>query len=71
MKDSQNAIEVENITKKFKVYFDKGNQLKEKILFHNRNRYEEHWVLKGISFQVKKERQSVWSVITAVVRVPH
>lgn len=54
MKDSQNAIEVENITKKFKVYFDKGNQLKEKILFHNRNRYEEHWVLKGISFQVKK-----------------
>ncbi len=50
----ENAIEVKNITKKFKVYFDKGNSLKEKILFHDRNRHEEHWVLKGISFEVKK-----------------
>ena len=26
-----NAIEVKNITKKFKVYYDKGNSLKEKL----------------------------------------
>lgn len=53
MKD-ENAIEVRNLTKKFKVYFDKGSSLKERILFRNRNRYEERWVLNGISFNVKK-----------------
>lgn len=48
------VIEVNNIKKKFKVYFDKGNSLKEKVIFKNRNKYEERWVLKGISFSVKK-----------------
>ena len=51
---SENAIEVKNLKKMFKVYYDKGSQLKEKILFRNRNRYEERWVLNGISFEVKK-----------------
>ena len=50
----ENAIEVRNVTKKFKVFYDKGSQLKEKMLFKKRNRYEERWVLKGISFEVKK-----------------
>lgn len=50
----ENAIEVENITKSFKVYLDKGNTIKEKILFSNRRHYENRAVLKGISFQVKK-----------------
>lgn len=50
----ENAIEVKNIKKNFKVYFDKGNQLKERALFKNRNRYEERIVLDGISFSVKK-----------------
>lgn len=49
-----NVIEVNNITKKFKVYFDKGNSLKEKVIFKKRNKYEERWVLKGVSFSVKK-----------------
>lgn len=43
----ENAIEVKDVTKKFKVYLDKGSQLKERLLFHERNRYEERWVLKG------------------------
>lgn len=50
----ENAIEVRDLTKKFKVFYDKGNQLKEKILFHNRNRYENRWVLNGISFNVRR-----------------
>ena len=54
MEDRENAIEVTNVTKKFKVYFDKGNTLKEKMLHTERNRYEEREVLKGISFCVKK-----------------
>lgn len=48
------AIEVKNITKSFKVYLDKGNTMKEKMLFKKRRRYEERKVLQGISFQVKK-----------------
>ncbi len=50
----ENAIEVNHITKSFKVYLDKGSTLKEKVIFKNRRRYEERQVLKGISFEVKK-----------------
>lgn len=49
-----NAIEVKNITKKFKVYNDKGYSLKDKMLFWNRNKHEDRMVLRGISFEVKK-----------------
>lgn len=49
-----NVIEVNQVCKKFKVYYDKGKQLKERVLFKSRNRYEEREVLKGISFSVKK-----------------
>ncbi|MGN0838538.1 MAG: ABC transporter ATP-binding protein [Pyramidobacter sp.] len=47
-----NAIEVNNVAKCFKVYYDKNRTLKERLLFLNRNHYEERWVLKDISFQV-------------------
>lgn len=50
----ENAIEVNHVTKSFKVYLDKGNTLKEKVLFKKRRRYEERNVLNDISFQVKK-----------------
>ena len=52
--EKENAIEVHNITKRFKVYMDKGSSMKEKVLFRSRNKHEERWVLKGISFSVKK-----------------
>lgn len=48
------AIEVVDVKKRFKVYYDKGRLLKEKILNRKRNQYEERWVLKGISFKVNK-----------------
>lgn len=48
------AIQVEQVSKSFKVYYDKGSSLKEKLLFRERNRYEEREVLKGISFAVKQ-----------------
>ncbi|MCD7964841.1 MAG: ABC transporter ATP-binding protein, partial [Clostridiaceae bacterium] len=50
----ENAIEVSHISKKFKVYMDKGHTLKEKMLFRNRRKYEERIVLDDISFEVKK-----------------
>lgn len=54
MEQNEIAIEVENITKSFKIYLDKGAQLKERLLFRKRSRYEERQVLRGVSFTVKK-----------------
>ena len=54
MERNETAIEVNNITKHFKVYPDKGAQLKERLLFRKRSRFEIREVLKGISFEVKK-----------------
>lgn len=51
---AENAIEVKNISKKFKIYLDKGQTLKEKTLFKKRRSYEERNVLNGISFEIKK-----------------
>lgn len=48
------AIEVNNVEKIFKVYYDRGNLLKEKIIFRKRNKYEERRVLDDISFNIKK-----------------
>ena len=48
------VIQVQNMTKTFKVYYDKSYQLKEKILFRNRNKYEERVVLDDISFSIEK-----------------
>ena len=52
-----NAIEVNHVTKCFKVYLDKGRTLKEKILFQNRRKYEKRTVLNDISFCVKHEEE--------------
>ncbi len=49
-----NAIEVRNITKSFKVYMDRSNNVKDFIIHRNRRRYENRQVLKGISFEIKK-----------------
>ena len=49
----ETVIDVRDVKKKFRVYRDRGNTLKERLLFAGRRRYEEHWVLNGISFQVK------------------
>lgn len=54
MMDSNNAIEVRNVSKHFKVYYDKGSQLKERVLFRKRNAYENRVVLDNISFSIKK-----------------
>lgn len=50
----ETVIDVSHISKKFRVYFDRGTQLKERILFKERNRYEDRQVLKDINFSVKR-----------------
>lgn len=54
MNSNDVVIEVKDIRKKFKLYFDKGHTLKERAISVKRNRYEEREVIKGISFTVKK-----------------
>lgn len=49
-----NAIEVHDITKTFKVYLDRSNDIKSFMLHGNRRKYEKRQVLKGLSFEVKK-----------------
>ena len=46
------VIDVQNVKKKFRVYRDRGNTLKEQLLFAGRRKHEDHMVLKGVSFQV-------------------
>ena len=48
------TISVQDVQKNFKVYFEKGTMLKERILFPNRNRFERREVLRGISFQCRR-----------------
>ena len=48
------SIKVENVTKKFKVYFDKPNTLKERLDFWNNNKAEERTVLEDINLKIKK-----------------
>ena len=48
-----NAIEVTGVSKKYRIYHDKSTTLKEQILFSKRTRYEEHQVLKNITFCVE------------------
>ena len=37
-KEEENRIVVEHVYKDFKIYMDKANSLKEKMLFWNRNK---------------------------------
>lgn len=48
------VIDVSHVTKTFKVYLDKGNTLKERMIFSNRRKYEVRHVLNDISFQVHR-----------------
>ena len=48
----ETVIDVRDVKKKFRVYRDRGNTLRDRFLTAGRGKYQEHWVLNGISFQV-------------------
>lgn len=48
------AIEVKNVTKKFKIYYDKASTLKEKLVFWNKKSSEVRTVLEDINIKIKK-----------------
>lgn len=54
-KEDDIVIDVKDVYKKFNVYYDRANTIKERLLFWNRNsRREEREILKGINLQIKK-----------------
>ena len=54
MSKNEYAIEVNNVTKKFKVFYDKPNTLKERLVFWKNNKAEERIVLKDINLKINK-----------------
>ncbi len=52
--NKENAIEVRDLKKRFKIFQDKGHSMKDLFLFKKRRKYEEKVVLDGVSFDVKK-----------------
>ena len=48
------AIEVNHVTKSFKLYYDKPSTLKERLVFWNKKKADHHVVLKDISLNIKK-----------------
>lgn len=50
---SKNAIEVKNMTKSFKLFYDKPNTLKERLVFWNRKKSDSRIVLNDINLTIK------------------
>jgi len=53
-----NAIEVKNVTKTFKLFYDKPSTLKERLVFWNKKKAEERIILEDISLTISKEIES-------------
>ncbi|CAH1208528.1 Vitamin B12 import ATP-binding protein BtuD [Paenibacillus allorhizoplanae] len=52
--NSNIAIEVRNVSKKYKIYQDKPVSLKERILYTSKSTYQEKWVLQEVNLSVLK-----------------
>ena len=52
--NKENAIEVRNMTKTFKLFYDKPSTLKERLVFWNHKKSETRTVLDNINLEIKK-----------------
>lgn len=50
----ENAIEVKNMTKTFKLFYDKPSTLKERLVFWNHKKAETRTVLDNVNVDIKK-----------------
>lgn len=50
----ENAIEIRNMSKSFKIQYDKAHALKELLVIRNRSKAERHEVLNNINLDIKK-----------------
>lgn len=46
------AVSVEDVSKRFRLYHDRGTSLKERIVKRGKTRYEDLWALQNVSFEV-------------------
>ena len=53
-KKNDYAIKIVNVSKKFKLFYDKHYTLKEKMVFWKNKKADIHEVLKDISLNIKK-----------------
>jgi ABC-2 type transport system ATP-binding protein len=51
---SKNAVEITDLWKKFYIYHDKVNSLKDRVIFWHRQRRDEFWALRNINLVVPK-----------------
>ena len=52
--DSEVAVSVRNVTKKFRLYNDKPKTIKERVLRGGKGYYEDFYALKDVSFEIHK-----------------
>lgn len=50
----ESIIKVENVSKKFKLYYDRPLSLKERVIRGSKGVYKEFFALKNVSFEIKK-----------------
>jgi len=48
------AVEITDLSKKFRIYHDKANNLKERTIFWNRNKTDDFWALRGINLSIPR-----------------
>lgn len=51
---SKNAIEIKDVSKQFKMYYDKPNTLKERLVFWKNKKVDYHKILENINLNIKK-----------------
>ena len=54
MANNEFAIKVINMSKDFKIYYDKPNTLKERLVFWNKSKTDVRHILKNINLDIKK-----------------
>ena len=52
--DVSNAVEVSHLSKKFRIYHERNQQLKASVLRGRRARYEDFWAVQDVSFDVRR-----------------
>ncbi len=50
----ENVIEIKNLTKAFKLFYDKPTTLKERLVFWNKKKADQRVILNNISLNIKK-----------------
>jgi ABC-2 type transport system ATP-binding protein len=48
------AVETTDLSKKFHIYHDKANNLKERAIFWSRNKADDFWALRGINLSIPR-----------------